>query len=216
MLRHRAMVAGAMLAGLAFCALASAAVADETPGTNAEASGPSDEGLEDAIAYLAALLDASPLKGLTKVEALLDPGPVSSEWEEALGISAAEVNKHVKSRVAGMEGLDATGSEMDGDPVLSLRIEPLVERDDAGKPTRVFVSVALCLHEWVMVERPEDDWGFSEVMATTWREHRLVSGPPVDVLKEVEAAATELLDAFERSYLESNKPKEPSEATDDE
>jgi hypothetical protein len=208
MFRHRSVVAGLMVAALGLCVLVPMGGAAEATATDTEVGQPSDEALEEVLEYLAMLLDSSPLKGLGKVEASLYVGPVSSEWEEVLGVSAAEVDKHVKSRVGAIEGLDATGSEIGGDPSLHLDIEPLIERDEAGKPARVFVSVALRLDEWVMVERPGDEWGLNDVMATTWQEDRLVSGAPVEVRKQVEAAADELLDSFERSYRRSNEPSE--------
>jgi hypothetical protein len=200
-----------MLAALGLCVFVPMGGAAEAPDPDAGAGQLSDEALEDALGYVLMLLDSSPLRGVRKVEASLYVGPVSSEWEEVLGLSAAQVDKHLESRVGEIEGLDATGSEIDGDPLLYLDIEPLIERDEAGKPARVFVSVALRLDEWVMVERPEDDWGVTDVMATTWDEDRLVSGAPVEVGKTVMAAADELLDTFEKSYRKSNTPEEPSE-----
>lgn len=205
------MVAGLMLAVLGLCVFVPMGRTAEAPDPDAEAGQLSDEALEDALGYVLTLLDSSPLKGVRTVEASLYVGPISSEWEEVLGVSPTEVDKHLKSRVGEIEGLDATGSEMDGDPSLSLDIEPLTERDETGKPARVFVSVALRLDEWVMVERPGDEWGFNDVMATTWQEHRLVSGAPVEVGKAVMAAANDLLDTFEKSYRTSNTPEEPSE-----
>ena len=47
------------------------------------------------------------------------------------------------------------------------------------------------------------------VLGTTWQEHRLVSGAPVEVAKQVEAAAKELMDNFEGSYRKSN-PQPPA------
>ncbi len=206
MRRNWLMVAGLIVGALGLCVFVPMGGAAETSGSDTEAGQLSDEALEEVLDYVVALLDASPLKGLGKVEASLYGGPISSEWEEVLGASAAQVDKHLKARVGEIEGLDATGSGIDGDPWLYLDIEPLTERDEAGKPTRVFVSVALRLDEWVTVERPGDDWGFNDVMATTWQEHRLVSGEPVEVGKTVMAAANELLDAFQGSYRKSNPP----------
>jgi hypothetical protein len=212
MRRNWLMVAGFIVAALGLCVFVPMGRAGKTAGSGTEGGQLSDEALEDALQYVVALLDASPLKGLGKVEASLYVGPINSEWEEVLGVSAAQVDKHVKSRVGAIEGLDATGSEFGGDPSLSLDIEPLIERDETGKPARVFVSVALRLDEWVMAERPGDDWGFNDVMATTWQEHRLVSGAPAEVGKTVMAAANELFDAFGESYHKSNSPPPATDA----
>jgi hypothetical protein len=211
MLRNWLMVAGLIVVVLALCVFVPMGGAAETSDSGAEAGQLSDEALEDVLQYVVALLDASPLKGLGKVEASLSVGPLSSEWEEVLGVSAAQVDKHLKSRVGEIEGLDATGNQMAEDPWLYLEIEPLVERDETGKPTRVFARVSLGLSEWVTVWRSDKELGIFDVPATTWEQDRLVSGAPVEVGKTVMAAADELLDAFEESYRKSNMPKEPSE-----
>lgn len=211
MRRHWLMVAGLIVGALGLCVFVPMGRAAETSGSDTEAGQLSDEALEDALQYVVALLEARPLKGLGKVDASLSPGPISSEWEEVLGVSAAQVDKHLKSRVGEIEGLDATGNQMAEEPWLYLEIEPLVERDETGKPTRVFARVSLGLTEWVTVWRSDKEFDMLDVPATTWQQDRLVSGAPVEVGKTVMAAVNEILDAFEKSYRESNTPTEPSD-----
>ena len=171
----------------------------------------SEEEGEDLEALLMELFPTG-LKGLHKVEASLYAGPISSEWEKVLGVSPTEVDKELKARVGAIPGLAADGEMLLGDPWLYLDIEPLVERSEKGEPTRVFVSVGLRLDEWVLVNRPDTGEGSTAVIGTTWQDNRLLSGAPGKVGEQVEAAAEELLDIFERSYRKSNAGSEKSES----
>ena len=217
MFRKWLMVAGVMVAALALLMLTPADRAAWGAGESAEQGAGTDEDVD--LGEFDWLLDLFPsgLAGLHKVEASLYPGPISSEWETVLGVSATEVSKEFGSRINAIPGLDGNGDWMSGDPWLALEIEPLVERSDDGKPVRVFVSVVLRLEEWVYVPRPPqgEEREFIRVMGTSWDGRRLVSGPPVDVLKKVETAATELIDSFERAYRSANEKAsdKPSETT---
>jgi hypothetical protein len=164
---------------------------------------------------LAALLDElfpSGLRGLHKVDAELFAGPISSEWEPALGVTTREMNAEIESRVEAIPGLSADGDMLSGDAWLYLNIDPLIERSESGEPTRVFVSVGLFLDEWVYLNRLDKNGNPATTMAAVWREYKLLSGAPGKVGDQVRAAVKELLDGFERVYRRSNAPAETSEA----
>jgi hypothetical protein len=207
MFRNWLMMAASMVAALALWTLTPAHRAAWGAAESAEQGAGTNEDVD--LGEWDWMLDLFPsgLEGLHKVEASLYPGPLSGEWETVLGVSPTEVSKEFRSRIDSIPGLDGDGDWMSGDPWLALDIEPLVERSDDGKPVRVFVSVVLRLEEWVYVPRPPqgEERKFIRVMGTSWDGRRLVSGPPVEVLKKVQVAAVELLDSFERAYRSANE-----------
>lgn len=195
-----------MLAAVALLVLTPAGRAVWGAADNAEqGAGTADEDV-DLGAWLQDVFPSG-LAGLHKVEASLYPGFISSEWETVLGVSPTKVDEDFRSRMDDIPGLDGNGDWMSGDPWLALDIEPLVEHSDDGKPLRVFVFVGIRLEEWIYVPRPPkgEEREFIRVMGTSWEGRRLVSGPPVEVLEKVKAAAVELIDSFERAYRSANE-----------
>jgi hypothetical protein len=202
MARMAAVFAVAMLCGLL---AVPAAAAEEAEGAGAEAG------------ELMALLDElfpSGLRGLHKVDAELFAGPISSEWEPALGVTTREMDAEIKSRVEAIPGLSADGDMLSGDPWLYLNIDPLVERSETGEPTRAFVSVGLFLDERVYLNRLDKNGNPASTMAAIWREYKLLSGAPGKVGDQVRAAVKELLDTFEKVYRRSNAPLQANEKTE--